>query len=253
MQTFPNACMFTAACKVTLLTETCAQSIQESVRQAREWYLKILKKSNKLRVFQVASLFEMSKCMWRDCYLWIHMRCIVLKQWCRCSDGSDNSAVSFWSFIWLAMILTVGGSKLHRNDWQTEFLFNSRSEVHVSFLHSCFMSLKNVCFHLHSPSHWHAPRSIPNSGFFSCLILSQSVFVWTFLMLNTWINFILHCVNHKAVNTWMYTTSQGLFIFLLVTKNILRKLIIFRNTSKLLWRYYWRRASFAFAEVRQSK
>lgn len=79
---------------------------------------------------------------------------------------------------------------------------------------------KNVCFHLlHSPSHWHAPRSITNSGFFSCLISSQSAFVRTFLMLNTWINFILHCVNHKAVNTWMYTTSQGLSIlFLLVTK-----------------------------------
>lgn len=64
-------------------------------------------KIQQIRVFQVASLFEMSKCMWRDGYLWIHMRCIVLKQWCRCSDGSDNSAVSFWSFIWLAMILTV--------------------------------------------------------------------------------------------------------------------------------------------------
>lgn len=96
-----------------------------------------------------------------------------------------------------------------------EFLLNSRSEVHGCFLHSCFMlSLKNVCFHLlHSPSHWHALRSITNSSFFSCLISSQSAFVRTFLMLNTWINFFLHCVNHKAVNTWMYITSQGFYIF----------------------------------------
>lgn len=89
------------------------------------------------------------------------------------------------------------------------------SEVHGAFPHFCFMlSLKNVCFYLlHSPSHWHAPRSITNSGFFSCLISSQSAFVHTFLILNTWINYILHCVNHKAVNMWMYTISQVLSIF----------------------------------------
>lgn len=49
----------------------------------------------------------------------------------------------------------------------------------------------NACFHLtYSPSHWHAPWSITNSGFFSCLISSQSAFVRTFLILNTWINYI---------------------------------------------------------------
>lgn len=47
MQSFPNACMFTAAHKVTPLTKTCAKSIQESLRQARELCLALPEKSNK--------------------------------------------------------------------------------------------------------------------------------------------------------------------------------------------------------------
>lgn len=142
---------------------------------------------------------------------------------------------SFLVDIWLATVLTVTVSNLTGMTVKLlEFLPNSTSEVHGSFLHSCFMlSLKNVCFHLlHSPSH--EMRSITNSGFFSCLISSQSVFVRTFLILNTWIHFILPCVNLKAVNTWMYTTSQGLFIifFRYKKKKSLRRPIAFRINSK---------------------
>lgn len=193
-----------------------AQSIQESIRQARELCFALLEKTKKqIRVFQVASLFEMSKWMGRDVISGF-MRCTVCNGVCVLTG-------SFFSFIYLIGydLDSLVHSLVHRNDWQTVGILTQFQEW-SSWLLPAFLFYvvsKNVCFHLlHSPSHWHAPQSITNSGFFSCLISSQSAFVQTFLMLNTWINFILHCVNHKAVHTWMYTTSQGLSIFFLFHK-----------------------------------
>lgn len=96
-------------------------------------------KKKQIRVFQVASLFKMSKWMGRDVisgFIWDALYVMVYVFW---------QAVSFRSLIWLAMILAVWCTGITGK--LLEFSLNSRTEVHGSFLPSCFMlSLKTFAF-----------------------------------------------------------------------------------------------------------